>query len=450
MNVGASTNPQFNPPGSGSDGMSTAPVDASLTGRGIAYIIDSQTQQHWEHFKANFSAGTSRSLRYEPTRLVAYPHSGFEGSLAYFSTATPYIGGDITVVSSIDGTAAPSFEVSLPASLVAGSYNTCWKPWHSAGTGVFAPLIGREVVLFPRTSFSPTFGIGGEVTTISFNGAQDGDFVVLKNLDCNEAHTVANAADAAAKRAITGGQLTTLATMTVSASLRVCYATLESGGNSADDFTSLDSYFYQTIIKYNPMRTMFGSGQIVRLSGAEAGDKFILTKIHNCTAFNAGSTLTATDQHTAIITATGADPQSFLMTSGSEVGVYKLCYMPSSGIQAGAWVEQHGIEMTVSPRPSFTPPIAVAGMKTAITFTGSREGDLVVLTSLGCVSGVSSTALGRTTLGKTNVTQGGIVYTDPPNPNPNPNPNWRYRLHGSLHVDSCRPQGMLFLQRGEW
>ena len=126
-----------------------------------------------------------------------------------------------------------------------------------------------------RPTFTPAVGLAGSVTHFNISGVTAGDFVVLKPDNCSNAHAALTGANALGVTSITSTStpvsnasslvsfhFASTTAMTAVGTLKVCYASLQSGGNSADDFVALDVDFVQrSVPQFAPNRLIEGTSQ---------------------------------------------------------------------------------------------------------------------------------------------------------------------------------------------
>lgn len=129
-------------------------------------------------------------------------------------------------------TSATSFASALHASAVPGSWRLCYNSaLRSAvsGTTVFQPIAHRDLAIITFPSATPLIGIASGVTPITFSGSSgNGDTVVLQEFSCYKAHQ-ATATVNSTRAALSANRISTLSGMTHPATLKICFATLESG-----------------------------------------------------------------------------------------------------------------------------------------------------------------------------------------------------------------------------
>jgi len=123
-------------------------------------------------------------------------------------------------------------------------------------------------------------GIAGSVTPLSFtlassNASLNSDFVVLQKDNCLNAHLAVTGINSLASISVDNLQVQTVTTMTEAGSYTICYATVESRGNSNDDFVALDVPLNQ-ISPPNvvPRRMVLGSTQNFNVSNGSPDDQF--------------------------------------------------------------------------------------------------------------------------------------------------------------------------------
>ena len=141
-----------------------------------------------------------------------------------------------------------------------GTWKVCYKP--AGGLWTYVPY--KQFSVIPKPTFSLFQGLAGSATPLVFSGAQDGDFIVLKENDCANAHSVVSGIAARSVQLITNSSVSTTITMTKETTvLKVCYAPVESGGDSADDYTTLAAEWTQLKRPaFAPIRTVSGATQL--------------------------------------------------------------------------------------------------------------------------------------------------------------------------------------------
>ena len=78
--------------------------------------------------------------------------------------------------------------------------------------------------------------------------------------------------------------------------LKVCYATAQSGGSNAGDYSELDGGFSQ--LDFEPKRTVTGAEQRLVLTGGVSGNRIVWTQATNCSFAAGGASSTKTAEYT--------------------------------------------------------------------------------------------------------------------------------------------------------
>jgi len=310
----------------------------------------------------------------------------------------------------------------LPTYLLPGIYTLCYKPTETQG--IWTQITGKELILAARPTSYPTTAVAGIPTPISVGGfvtsdlnrTRSGDFVVIQETNCNNAHTRVTGIKSLGKTALSSystdtnsGNITTTTAMTGTGPLVVCIASQESGGNSTDDFVALSTGLDQVQpVVFSPKRTMSVAPQIFSILSGVNGDGIAWTKAPDCK--NLGNT--GYSSATRVYTVTGSPYKPVLHTSppadAPSAGTYRMCYRPTS---TGIWERIPTNDLIVVGIPTFSPLTAVAGMPTPISFStaqGSKPGDFAVLQPNNC-NNANATVTGGAALGATSLSS---VSTD--------------------------------------
>jgi hypothetical protein len=154
----------------------------------------------------------------------------------------------------------------------AGLYTFCHKP---AGDGRWTLVAGLKLTIIPKPTFIPGVGIAGSSTPVTFSGIVEGDKVAMQSSACSAANSTVTGAGTLAPQVINNvSRVYTSTAMTSTGTLRLCYATKESGGDTADDYVMLDATITQRPRPdFTPKRTGMGAAQKLNVSGAIAGIK---------------------------------------------------------------------------------------------------------------------------------------------------------------------------------
>ena len=126
------------------------------------------------------------------------------------------------------------------------------------------------------TNITPAFGIAGMVTPVTFSGVNNSDFVVLSSAGCAAPQSVSTGADTLAKTTLALHKVSTTVAMNSVASLSVCFATQQSGGDSPDDYVTLAAPLSQLDVPaFDPVRLIKGTAQVlVTMSSFPSPQKF--------------------------------------------------------------------------------------------------------------------------------------------------------------------------------
>jgi len=309
--------------------------------------------------------------------------------------------GNATVNQSViyDMTSADT-AVTLHKLTSPGVYKFCFK----AARGIWMHVHHYYLTILARPSFLPLVGFTGIATPLVFNPtvtAKDGDFVVLHNMTCDNAHTRVTSASSLAATALSGLQVSTLPQMTYPNPLYVCYALAASGGDSHDDFATIDTKFVN--IYFWPQRTMTGSEQRITVYGARSGDRIVFTQGTNC---DGASGVALTNKTGEFLVSSVEDV--FIFHKEALPGIYSLCHKaPGHAVWAmvsATGALQSGYTLTVVERPTLTPLFGFAGLSSNITFAGTaQDGDFIVFTTAAVKSCTYAheVALGPSSMGKT-------------------------------------------------
>ena len=216
--------------------------------------------------------------------------------------------------------------------------------------------------------------------------------MVLQKDNCSNAHLAATASDALAAVAVYNSQVLSVTNMTEAASLRVCYATRESGGESADDYSVLLASFLQIApVSFSPMRTISGAAQDFVVSGVSVADSIAWTQDMDCSQTAGQANSTKTQEYVS----PSSSSATFALHTSAAAGQWNTCYKLAEGL----WTLVTGVELVVFAQPRFGPPIGVAGMPTPIRFFSGVNGDFVVLQPHNCTDAqavvTSSNSLAR-------------------------------------------------------
>ena len=253
----------------------------------------------------------------------------------------------------------------------------CRKPEH----GEFTLVTGRDILVVERPTFTPTGGISGTSTAVSLSEqVTQGDIVVMA-ADCSNAHLVAQTATTvSAVLADSTRTVTIPAGLTGAVELAVCFATKESQGNEAHDFTTLGPTFVQTPVSYVERRIVQGSGaHQINVSHLFPNDRIFFNFLE-CTGAAPNG---VSDSTSAMPAASSSSSVLVELHTGLKDGVFQLC-RKRDGENTFRMLDS--LELQIIGKPSFTPRSGRAGSPTQITFAGAGSGDFVVLTDTNCAT----------------------------------------------------------------
>ena len=121
--------------------------------------------------------------------------------------------------------------------------------------------------------------MGSATNSTSVNG----DFVVLQKHNCSNAHQAVTSAASLARTALVNSKVSSVINMTEAATLKVCYASRESLGDSADDYSTLAVSFQQySPPDFLPKRVAMGALQNLVVTGGATNDSVGWTQDANC------------------------------------------------------------------------------------------------------------------------------------------------------------------------
>ena len=301
----------------------------------------------------------------------------------------------------------------LNTDLQPGVYRLCCKP-EAAVSSVWTLMDTGSLTVIARPSFTPTRGVGGEVHVISFSGSMDGDFVSFQTLSCEGAENATTTISSLKKTAIVSGAVSTSTEMIATATMYICYATQESLADNSTDFVPLDAYYYQSLVTFSPSRTVYGSNQVITLTGGNPQDQFYFKQGSECPNPYNGSSVnfnTSMDNQTNVVLLASSSG-SLILESTAAIGSWILCYLQASGVDAGIWRPQYGFTLTVIPVPSFMPLTVIAGMTTPLTWNGTAAGDFVVVGPT-CPDSSSVVPTSTNSLKATAIAGSMVMSTDP-------------------------------------
>ena len=265
--------------------------------------------------------------------------------------------------------------VEFPVYGLIGLWYMCILPLSGTWTKFAIEL---EIIRLPV--FTPTQALAGNPTPIRVQNTgstvEDGDLIVLQPDNCNNAHLTITSGNSLTKTALEGLQVYTDVRMEEVGTLKVCFATQQTGGDSSDDFMMLDDDLLQLgPPDVGPTRVVRNSRQEMTLYGGIWGAKVAFVAKHNGTTSCGGDDEVAArqgaDDGTFIIILAGRSSQKIDMgfTPTSLLGSWGMCYKASS---ASVWIPLHGKEIVLFEAPFSTPAIGIAGSNNTISFVGSH------------------------------------------------------------------------------
>jgi len=270
-----------------------------------------------------------------------------------------------------------------------GIYIMCLK---LAGGGVWTTVRGESLLIIPQVTFSPPVGIAGSETPITFFGDfVAGDFIVINEGNCQNSHTVVTSLQSLEQTVINGtyfgaNQVVTTLAMDKVTTLKICFATVESKGDSADDYAELDhSTFLQLLAPvFGPTRTVAGAAQLLDVSGIlNANDKVVWTQHYDCLSATGTYTNTKTIDYDLVNSS-----QAVELHESAISGTYIMCYLLSGGhpvtVGPGVWTKLENRFLNLIPRPTFSPKAGVAGSVVEVFFSGTIDGDKVAMQQNNC------------------------------------------------------------------
>ena len=187
---------------------------------------------------------------------------------------------------------------------------------------------------------------------------------------------------ALAPQTIASSTVSTDAMMSKVTELYVCYASSESGGDSADDYVALDATFLQVSVPtYWPNRTVTGAAQNFNITGGVEGDEVAWSTGTTCSAgtLSGGATTTKTVIYTLV--ASNYTYQDVTLHATARADTWNFCYKPAGST---IWSLISGAEFVSVSKPTTSPPVSVAGSITPVTFSDATDGDFVVMQLNNC------------------------------------------------------------------
>jgi hypothetical protein len=204
--------------------------------------------------------------------------------------------------------------------------------------------------IYSKPTYFPHVGVAGSITPLEFYGGFPGDYIVIKETDCTDAHLTVTTNTSLTQTTIFDPNTTrrvpmhtsltdepdvrvldsignrslifTTTTMDHRADLVICFASKQSEGNSQDDWVPLRHGFKQIALDFWPRRMAAGSMQQIEIYGAEDGDLVSFTQDLDCvddtgSTVDGSATSTKTIEYPLGYTAenVGPDPAYSLTTT---------------------------------------------------------------------------------------------------------------------------------------
>ena len=251
-----------------------------------------------------------------------------------------------------------SVQITVPKELSVGHYALCrarvlgvnqWSGYES--------MAGVSISIEALPTLSIEAARAGVPTRFALKGARDGDWVVMQEGGCNNAHKAVDSSTSLGKTRLTAAAgakeawASTTAQQNVRSTLYVCYATFESGGNEEHDFIAINTPFYQLPLTA-PLhhRIVAKSGpHTLHLPTLLPSEHIHLQRVPTCS--DTTTPLSPTRGANASGTSGGGGGN---LTIGSHLlpGVYHLCYSPTP---IGRTRIIDGLKVEVVALPEFKP-----------------------------------------------------------------------------------------------
>ena len=175
-------------------------------------------------------------------------------------------------------TLSQAFELHRTAAV--GVWKFCHKP---TVQGLWTHITGVGLVVIAKPTYTPNVGIAGSITPLALSGVMNGDFVVMVEGNCSNATSVMDGALSQQRQTVLNMTAVTSVGMVGVGNVTLCYATQESGGDSADDYTRLEQELRQLVpVSFTPNRTMSLATQHIVLSHVVIGDAVAWTLASTC------------------------------------------------------------------------------------------------------------------------------------------------------------------------
>jgi len=277
--------------------------------------------------------------------------------------------------------------INLHPTALNGTWTFCLRP---RGDSIWTPVDHYTLVISSPPTFNPKVGNAGSPIPVRFSGEiSEGDLVVMHNSSsCLNAHVTTMGPKALSKQVVENSIIYTAVAMNRSGNVFVCYASNESKGSYAGDFALLPEKFMQADPPiFSPIRMVEGATQRLKVEQAVMGDKFLFTLYNNCSAEHMYGP--ETPAKSAVYNITNApiigpfSTQVVKLHASAAPGKWRFClFMRMTDL----WLTVVGKTLTIIPKPTYHPTIAVAGSITPLTMFGAvSPGDFVVMQYGGCV-----------------------------------------------------------------
>jgi len=287
-----------------------------------------------------------------------------------------------------------------------GIYLMCYKPYKATS---FSAVRGRNFTIINRPNFASygeaDFGFAKFNFPLIFKnlyvgnqpGARPGDFVVIREHNCTDAHLTPNSQRSQIPQQLDEDlTIWTELHLDIASVLQVCFATYESHGDDAEDYAHLPLNWTQVGGDFSPRRTVHLAAQKILVTGGIPGDSVMWVRdptscpteigglprdnpvadgirVGGISSDTGGFTEDKTPQY-EFIHRPDMQPDAlhdypvdnvFQFPPGIGSGLWKECYYRNS---RNTW-HLHSLlhNFTMIPQPVFTPTIGIAGGWTKLT-----------------------------------------------------------------------------------
>ena len=213
--------------------------------------------------------------------------------------------------------------ISLHPNASAGDWIMCFKP----NQGIWSTVLGRKLVLIAKPYINPPIVVVNALTEFTITGEANynTDFILLSTAGCQDAAD--RAANSTILREFVDGKVD-LTFSQAQSFYKVCFATLNSGGESQSDYVELD--FTVEVVSapsFGPRLAIEGSTQQLNVTGGRAGDQVAWTLRTEAGASCNGTGPASTQKTAAYYMA--SSQQAFFLHDTAVPGSWYLCYKPS-------------------------------------------------------------------------------------------------------------------------